>query len=66
MGKRRKKKKQFSSQKSIEAIRRENEIQEYGKLVSLRPSSYHKDKSKYTRKEKHANNTPTGLYNEIS
>ena len=53
-----KKKRKFSGQKTMEAIRREREIEEYGKLVSLRPSIQHKDKSKYSRKEKHVNNTP--------
>lgn len=48
-----KKKKKFSSQKTREKTRRDKEIQEYGKLLSLRPSVCHKDKTKYTRKSKH-------------
>jgi hypothetical protein len=48
-----KKKHKFSSQKAIEQSRRELELNQYGKLVSLRPSVCHRDKTKYTRKKKH-------------
>lgn len=48
-----KKKRKFSSQKVAEQKRREFELDQYGKLVSLRPSVYHRDKTKYTRKKKH-------------
>jgi hypothetical protein len=45
-----KKKKKYNSQKTLESIRRENELKEYGKLVSLRPSVEHKNKKLYSRK----------------
>ena len=48
-----KKKKKYSSQKTLEGIRRSKELQEYGRILSLRPSVVHKDKKKYTRKQKH-------------
>lgn len=51
-----KKKKVYNSQKASEMIRRQQELSEYGKLLSLRPSIVHKDKTKYTRKQKHKNN----------
>lgn len=50
------KKKKFNSQKASESIRRKQELEQYGKLLSLRPSIIHKDKTKYTRKQKHKNN----------
>ncbi len=50
-----KRKKKYSSQKISEEIRREREISEYGKLLSLRPSKVHKSKKKYTRKQKYKN-----------
>ena len=50
------KKKKFNSQKASESIRRKQELEQYGKLLSLRPSITHKDKTKYTRKQKHKNN----------
>ena len=50
------KKKKFNNIKIAEQIRRENELQKYGKLLSLRPSVVHKDKKKYTRKQKHKEN----------
>lgn len=46
-------KKPFNSLKAAMGIARKNEIEKYGKLVSLRPSVTHKDKKKYTRKTKH-------------
>lgn len=54
--KNKKKKKKFNSQKASELIRRRQELEQYGKLLSLRPSITHKDKTKYTRKQKHKNN----------
>ena len=51
-----KKKKKYNSQKTLESIRRENELKEYGKLVSLRPSIEHKSKKLYNRKLKHKEN----------
>lgn len=50
------KRKKFNSQKASELIRRQQELSKYGKLLSLRPSIVHKDKTKYTRKQKHKNN----------
>jgi hypothetical protein len=48
----RKKRKKYSSQKVSESIRREREISEYGKLLSLRPSKVHESKKKYKRSNK--------------
>lgn len=48
----RKKQKKYSSQKLSESIRREREISEYGKLLSLRPSKVHDSKKKYKRNKK--------------
>ena len=53
---RKKKKKNFSL---AEKVRRDNELKEYGRLLSLRPSVEHKDRTKYTRKEKHKNEITT-------
>lgn len=39
-----------------ELLKRMDEIERYGKIVSLRPSVSHKSKKKYTRKEKHKKN----------
>ncbi len=50
------KKNKYSRQKNLEKIRRENELKTYGKIVSLRPSITFKDKTKYSRKQKHKNN----------
>jgi hypothetical protein len=36
----------------VEKVRRDNEIKETGKLVSLRPSITHKSKKDYSRKWK--------------
>ena len=49
----RNKRKKYSSQKISESIRREREISEYGKLLSLRPSKVHESKKKYKRNNKH-------------
>ena len=38
-----------------EKIRREAELQEYGRILSLRPSIEHKSKKIYSRKRKHKN-----------
>jgi hypothetical protein len=46
MGKKRKKN---TSQKMAECARRENEIKQYGKLVSLRPSKVFGSKKDYKR-----------------
>ena len=46
-----KKKKVWNSQKSLESLRREKEIKEYGKLVSLRPTIEMKSKKVYNRKK---------------
>ena len=48
-----KKKKKVSVKTLAEKVRRENEIKEYGRILSLRPSIIHKDKTKYNRKTKH-------------
>lgn len=48
--KKKKKKKRLSL---AEKVRRDNELKQYGRILSLRPSVEHKDKTKYTRKEKH-------------
>ena len=44
------KKKQFSNLKSLLKADREKEIEQYGKLVSMRPSKVHKSKKDYDRK----------------
>jgi hypothetical protein len=51
MGK--KKKKKIKVTNLAEKIRRENELKQYGRLLSLRPSIEHKSKKVYNRKEKH-------------
>lgn len=51
-----KKKKRWNSQRASETIRRKDEIERYGKLVSLRPTLVMKSKKKYTRKQKHKKN----------
>ena len=54
-----KKKKKHNPPASVdkinEAIRRENEIKEYGKILSLRPGKIQESKKTYKRKEKHGN-----------
>lgn len=47
------KKKKFKKGTLAEKVRRENELKEYGRILSLRPSIAHKDKTKYNRKNKH-------------
>ena len=49
------KKKKFKKGTLAEKVRRENELKEYGRILSLRPSIAHKDKTKYNRKTKHRN-----------
>lgn len=51
MGK--KKKKKIKVINLAEKVRRENELKQYGRLLSLRPSIEHKSKKVYNRKEKH-------------
>ena len=48
----RKKRKKYSSQKAFELLRRQEELGEYGKLLSLRPSKVHESKKKYKRNKK--------------
>ena len=50
-----KKKKKVNVKTLAEKVRRENELKEYGRILSLRPSIIHKDKTKYNRKTKHHN-----------
>ena len=45
-----KKKKSYSSFNTLQDIRRNNEIRENGKMVSLRPSIVMKSKKDYNRK----------------
>lgn len=45
-----KNKKKYSSLKISEKFRRLKELEEYGKLFSLRPSRVHESKKKYNRK----------------
>ena len=53
MGKKKKtKKKKIENVTLAEKVRRENELKEYGRILSLRPSLVHKDKTKYNRKTK--------------
>lgn len=42
-----------------EKVRRDAELKEYGRILSLRPSIQHRDKTKYYRKEKHKNEIRT-------
>lgn len=46
------KKKKYNQQKMIEAVRRENEIKDCGRILSLRPSIIHTSKKKYKRNKK--------------
>ncbi len=56
MGKKKKaKKKKIENVTLAEKVRRENELKEYGRILSLRPSVVHRDKTKYNRKSKHKN-----------
>jgi len=56
MGKKKKtKKKKIENVTLAEKVRRENELKDYGRILSLRPSLVHKDKTKYNRKSKHKN-----------
>lgn len=49
------KKKKIENVTLAEKVRRENELKEYGRILSLRPSIVHADKTKYNRKTKHKN-----------
>jgi hypothetical protein len=51
--KKRLKKKKIENVTLAEKVRRENELKEYGRILSLRPSVAHRDKTKYNRKSKH-------------
>lgn len=53
MGKKKRLKKKKNIKTLAEKVRRENELKEYGRILSLRPSLVHKDKTKYNRKNKH-------------
>ena len=55
MKKKTKKKKIVNTKTLAEKVRRENELKEYGRILSLRPSVAHRDKTKYNRKTKHKN-----------
>ena len=41
-----------TTKKLAEHARRQQELEQYGRLLSLRPSIAHKNKKKYTRKDK--------------
>ena len=56
MKKKRLKKKKLEIVTLAEKVRREEELRTYGRILSLRPSLVHKDKTKYNRKAKHKNN----------
>ena len=47
------KKKKIENVTLAEKVRRENELKEYGRILSLRPSVAHRDKTKYNRKSKY-------------
>ena len=49
------KKKKMNVKTLAEKVRRENELKEFGRILSLRPSIVHADKTKYNRKTKHHN-----------
>jgi hypothetical protein len=54
VGKKKKiKKKKIENVTLAEKVRRENELKDYGRILSLRPSLVHKDKTKYNRKSKY-------------
>ena len=54
MGKKKKtKKKKIENVTLAEKVRRETELKEYGRILSLRPSVAHRDKTKYNRKSKY-------------
>ena len=55
MGKKKRLKKKKNIKTLAEKVRRENELKEYGRILSLRPSLTHRDKTKYNRKTKHRN-----------
>ena len=47
-----KRKKKYNSLKFSEKIRRDKELEEYGRILSLRPSKVHESKKKYRRNKK--------------
>jgi hypothetical protein len=53
MKKKKLKKKKLEMVTLAEKVRRENELKDYGRILSLRPSLVHKDKTKYNRKSKY-------------
>jgi hypothetical protein len=54
VGKKKKtKKKKIENVTLAEKVRRENELKDYGRILSLRPSVVHRDKTKYNRKSKY-------------
>jgi hypothetical protein len=53
--KKKKTKKKPTNLNLAEKVRRENELETYGRILSLRPSVEHKSKKIYNRKEKHKN-----------
>ena len=57
MGKKKKTKKKkqklVNTKTLAEKVRRETELKDYGRILSLRPSLVHKDKTKYNRKSKY-------------
>jgi hypothetical protein len=55
MKKKKPKKQNFSSLKSLLKADREKEIEQYGKQVSMRPSKVHKSKKDYDRKKNKVN-----------
>ena len=46
-------KKKIENVTLAEKVRRETELKEYGRILSLRPSVEHRDKTKYNRKSKY-------------
>lgn len=56
MKKKKKEKIPESNQGILEFIRRKQELENYGKIISLRPGQTHKSKKLYTRKQKHKKN----------
>ena len=55
--KKKNKKQQFTTLKSLLKADREKEIEQYGKQVSMRPSKVHKSKKDYDRKKNKVNNS---------
>ena len=55
--KKKKNKQKFNNLKTLLKADREKEIEQYGKLVSMRPSKVHKSKKDYDRKKNKVNNS---------